>query len=490
MDTHQPVPTRHKAYAARNHCITVNKEEEFAEWQKATGASTMTAEFKADVRYFVWQYEIAPGTNRRHIQAYVETKKVMGFAGLKKLFNCPSMHIEGRKGTPEQAANYCKKAESRDPAAEGFHEWGTLSRAKQGARTDLANAVEVMKAGGVKAVALEMPTVYIRNHRGLHQLEYVLAQHENSTKKRDVTSLVFFGSPGTGKTFLAHELCNKYNLSYYVLHPPSSKNQSVWFNGYQDQKVLIIDEMNGTWIAWQFLLQLLDNYPLQVQTKGGQVWAGWTLVILTSNAYWESWFQYYDGGMDKSALRRRLKHVYKFFGNEKDGYKQLEITETAADKLPDEFPADGQEADIKQHFMLRQARFITPRLHEHANSASTEAASVDLLEEDDPPLVKNTKKKPSTPPASPDIINDDEPVDVDAILAKLDEDWDLTYKPTITVDVASDDDDDFVVGEYGKKGEESPEGSQAEEGEESEKADDEPSGDDCSGDDCTSTASQ
>lgn len=473
MDTHQPVPTRRKQYAARNHCITVNKEEEFAEWIKATGTTSMTDEFKKDVRYFVWQFEIAPDTRRKHIQAYVETNKVMGFVGLKKLFNCPSMHIEGRKGTPEQAANYCKKAESRDPAAEGFHEWGTLSRAKQGARNDLANAVEVMKAGGVNRVAIEMPTVYIRNHRGLHQLEYVLAQHENSTKKRNVTSLVFFGSPGTGKTYLAHELCSKYNLSYYVLHPPSSRNQSVWFNGYQDQKVLIIDEMNGTWIAWQFLLQLLDNYPLQVQTKGGQVWAGWSLVILTSNAYWENWFQYYDGGMDKSALKRRLKHVYKFFGSEKDGYKQLEITETAADKLPDEFPADGVEADIKQHFILRQAKFVTPRLHEGGPkttaSAAPLASSVNL--EDDPPLIR--KKKPSTPPASPDLV-EEEPVDVDEVLRRLDEDWDLTHKPTITVDVGGDDDDDFVDGEYGRKSQPSPEGSEAEEVEESEKTDEEP----------------
>jgi len=432
----------------------------------------MTEEFKKAVRYVVWQFEIAPNTNRKHIQAYVETTKTMTLTGLKKLFGCPSMHVEKRRGSPEQAANYCKKAESRDPASEGFHEWGILSRASQGTRNDLANAVEVMKVGGVASVATEMPTVYIRNHRGLHQLEYMLAQTENSEKDRNLTTMVFYGSPGTGKTWMAHNLCRQHNLSYYVLHPPSSRNQSVWFNGYSNQKVLIVDEMNGEWMGWQFLLQLLDKYPLQVQTKGGQVWAGWETVILTSNAHWESWYPYYNGGMDKKALERRLHKIYKFFGDEENGFHQLEIKKDTDPNL-DAFPPNTEDADIKQHFILKQPKFKTPTggqswAHLRQNNAEAVEAMVMLEEAPSPDISQMSQEElPKTAPTQA-YAEEEEEDSTDAILRDLEK----AYGRKLDDPINEDADSILATGEkYGSPREESPSGSQASEGEESDNGD-------------------
>ena len=37
-------------------------------------------------------------------------------------------------------------------------------------------------------------------------------------------------------------------LDYYMLSSPKTKN-NVWFNGYDGQKVLVLDEFDETWMS-------------------------------------------------------------------------------------------------------------------------------------------------------------------------------------------------------------------------------------------------
>jgi len=69
-----------------------------------------------------------------HLQCYAELANSKSLSSLKK--QLPRAHIEARKGTSQQAADYCKK--------EGdFKELGTLS--KQGQRTDLETAAKMTR---------------------------------------------------------------------------------------------------------------------------------------------------------------------------------------------------------------------------------------------------------------------------------------------------------------------------------------------------------
>lgn len=122
------------------------------------------------VSYAVYQKE--KGDNgTEHYQGYVEFKMIMRLPGLKKLL--PTAHWEPRAGTQEQARNYCMKDDTR---IEGPWELGELKA--QGKRCDLDEAYKLVKEGGAKRVAQEMPTVYIKFHRGLHALEAALDEPE------------------------------------------------------------------------------------------------------------------------------------------------------------------------------------------------------------------------------------------------------------------------------------------------------------------------
>lgn len=121
-----------------------------------------------DVNYMVYQGEIGD-SGTYHFQGYVEFAGNKRISALKKFL--PSAHWEKRRGTAEQARDYAMKEESR---VEGPFEYGTFTGSRQGQRTDLQDACDLVRKHGARRVAAEMPAVYAKFHRGLHALEQAL----------------------------------------------------------------------------------------------------------------------------------------------------------------------------------------------------------------------------------------------------------------------------------------------------------------------------
>lgn len=84
------------------------------------------------IQYMVYQKEIGEKTKREHYQGYVELNDKLSLKQLKLIFNDNTIHVEPRRGTQEQAINYCKKNDTRieDPV-----EYGEPKKA--GRRTDI-----------------------------------------------------------------------------------------------------------------------------------------------------------------------------------------------------------------------------------------------------------------------------------------------------------------------------------------------------------------
>lgn len=120
-----------------------------------------TLEFPDFVRYGIYQKE---KVSCEHFQGYIELKEKKTLAALKKWL--PTAHFEARRGTREQARDYCMKEESR---LEGPWEHGVWDT-NQGARSDIHNVKDAIYAGASKrAIFDEYPEIAAKYPRFVDQ---------------------------------------------------------------------------------------------------------------------------------------------------------------------------------------------------------------------------------------------------------------------------------------------------------------------------------
>lgn len=248
-------------------------------------------------RYVIYQEEVGEN-GTPHLQGYIEFKRQMRLSALKKML--PTAHWEPRRGTQEEAITYCTKVETR---VAGPYEMGTKTKG-QGERTDIRTAYEALRAGSSMASILDTHTeVFFKYQRGLMAAKLVLDKPRDSTRPKDVYYL--YGPPGVGKSRMASEMApTAFRKS------PNSK----WFDGYDGELDLILDDLTSGWFTWSSLMQILDRYGTQVETKGGSRQLLCDRVIITSNKRPWDLYQSKDGVTKHpiAALLRRISHYLEF----------------------------------------------------------------------------------------------------------------------------------------------------------------------------------
>lgn len=110
---------------------------------------------------------------------------------------------------------------------------------------------------------------------------------------------LFYGPSGTGKSHKAHAVFSAEKTYFKV---PTTK----WWDGYQGETQVIIDEFRGA-VSIALLLRWLDpaGYPLMLETKGGGTVARFNDIIITSNLHPLQWYPELDAAT-KDALMRRI----------------------------------------------------------------------------------------------------------------------------------------------------------------------------------------
>lgn len=98
------------ATPARNYVFTVFVEEENGHDDAFAAAESSAT---GPIRYVCWQLERAPDTGRLHLQGYVEFFKPQRLRAAQQALRAPTAHLEKRRGTRDQARDYCRKEESR-----------------------------------------------------------------------------------------------------------------------------------------------------------------------------------------------------------------------------------------------------------------------------------------------------------------------------------------------------------------------------------------
>lgn len=262
---------------SKHWCFTINNYEEHR-------LGRIEELEKSDqVKYLVVGREVGE-SGTKHLQGFVSfaTKKTL--RAVKEFIG--EAHLETTKGSPKQAAEYCKK--------EGdFVEFGQLPRGK-GARNDLAEVAEKVKQGcSIREIAEEHPSAVLRYGSGVLRLK----QHYRPAESRIPEIHVFWGPTGSGKTRRVWEFVKRDEL---WVHPGDR-----WFDGYDNHLVALFDDFDGSWFKLSYLLKLLDRYMFEVPVKGGYVWWNPAQIYITSNINPRDW---YPQALPehKAALHRRL----------------------------------------------------------------------------------------------------------------------------------------------------------------------------------------
>lgn len=245
--------------------------------------------------YIVYQEELgANGTP--HLQGYFELTSQMTKSKVQKFIR--GWHVEKRQGTQAQAIAYCTKEDTR---AGDMVTWG--ERANQGKRTDIEGMYAYIREGKrERDIAEEMPCVHAKYFKA-HDRYRSLVDYDSTREFRELSVHVLWGPAGTGKTRKAVESSGE---DCYILNAPGN-NGMLWWDGYQGEKTLIIDDFYG-WVKYSTLLRILDGYQQRLQIKGGFTYAKWVSIYITSNKQLADW---YPSIGDLAALRRRITEITK-----------------------------------------------------------------------------------------------------------------------------------------------------------------------------------
>lgn len=291
---------------SQNWCFTWNNPDvdrlflNESDGESFSGTSIVLPDY---VQYLVYQRE--RGDNgTEHFQGYLETDRRIRINQLKNIN--ARIHWEARRGSQAQAVAYCQKADSR---IDGPWEHGVPRESRsQGSRTDLVSVAERIAQGAdFQEIENDFPGESIRFRR--HIMEACRDRRRRILRRElrpNLTVTVLWGDPGTGKTRSVYESEGIENI--YTL--TECHNGSIWFDGYDNESVLLIDDFRG-WIKYTTLLKMLDIFPYRLPIKGSFDYAAWTKVYITSNHPIEEWYRT-DSGHCIGALRRRIHRVEHF----------------------------------------------------------------------------------------------------------------------------------------------------------------------------------
>lgn len=266
-------------------------------------------------KYYAMQLEKCPETGRYHIQGYLHVKKKCGISSIiQKFKDCEDAwfwcnpHFEKCKSTHLHCLNYCTKEDTR---VLGPWVWPLDYKEEKGKgkRSDLDKIVELANSGfSIDEIAAEHPTTTLRYNK--HIQWYIDSYNRrngnnniNFDNNIEVTCLI--GPAGCGKT--------RYVIEKYPDCFQLTKNgDTIWFDGYSNQEVLLIDDFDG-WIPFKMFLKITDKYSnLTLPIKGSTAKSKWKKVFITSNSKPDSWYTY-KSDHDKQAVIRRISHTINMF---------------------------------------------------------------------------------------------------------------------------------------------------------------------------------
>lgn len=238
-------------------------------------------ELPEGVTYMFWQRERGSKTQREHLQMYWEYAKRVTSAKQRERFG----GFWGvAQGDVDENKVYCSKEDDR---VGGPWELGVPAKVTPGpvAGSKRAACFESIRKSGFIETLLQEPTLICAAGLSVcKEFSFHLLKKTRGNDYRPPQILILFGPTGVGKSALANSFYSKTGSYRLCFH-----ENIVWWDGYYNESVIIMDEFYGQ-IQFTHMLDLLDGYANRVAVKGGFSYLDNKVWILTSNsAPWLWW---------------------------------------------------------------------------------------------------------------------------------------------------------------------------------------------------------
>lgn len=239
------------------------------------------------VKYAVIAREVGE-SGTPHLQGQISFVAQRNLSGLKKLF--PKAHWE-RTINLYASIKYCMKDGD-------YYEIGQRPKSKEELGKSEQERWQQAKQFAISGQIDKVPDdIYVRYYRTLKDIK---KDHmEMPADCTDVTGYWIYGPPGYGKSRFARA----HNPDFYDKMPDK------WWDGYQDQASVIIDDLDKYHVSIGSLLKRWsDRYSFHAESKGGAMQIRPKRIVVTSNySIEEIWSQ---DNLVADALKRRFKVLH------------------------------------------------------------------------------------------------------------------------------------------------------------------------------------
>lgn len=229
-----------------------------------------------------------------HLQGYLELPAKRRLRVVKGLPGLDRAHLEVRRGSNQEAADYCKKDGD-------WEELGELSQSRQGRRSDLERVKGLIDGGASMAmVAEECFSSFVRYGNGLRAYKLLKS---NPKDLDDVCGLWVYGPPGIGKSHYCRQLADTANKRLFI------KPMNKWWDGYDGEEIVLLDDFDqlGTCLS-HYLKIWADKYAFKIEVKGGVCSIRPEQFLITSNYSIEELFP--TDQVLQQAITRRFKVIH------------------------------------------------------------------------------------------------------------------------------------------------------------------------------------
>ncbi len=297
-------PPRGRAWVATINNYTIRNVQNI----RALVDGTTVRRYNVQAKYVVFNREIAPTTGTPHLQCYLQFTTSVRRDYVNRAICCGTpchVFLELAKGNKRKNREYCTKSDSSDPAHDpSWEEHGDIE-GHQGKRKDLEEWTESIIKGDTIDSAIEQEdyrflSMVVKFKKGYDTLRQKVEQ----TKREMPTVYWFHGPTGSGKSHTAMEMFP--NAFWY-----SEYGSGQWWDGYEDQEAVVLDDIRPESFQYRFLLRLFDKYPMRVGCKGyTKAFVAKNIIVTAPKPPREFYENYINE--DIGQLLRRISHIREF----------------------------------------------------------------------------------------------------------------------------------------------------------------------------------